>query len=68
MEEDVENGNIPFTGYAFVTFNFEQDAKAALNALQKPKILRAVWTKLRHVFCFSVPRSRNPLLGRHVIV
>ena len=68
MEDDVEEGKIAFTGYAFVTFKYEHEAKLALEAIRRPKRMRAVWTKLRHLLCFYVLRSTKPLLGTKVIV
>ena len=68
MEEDEEYGNVEFTGYAFVTFKYEHDAKLTLETIRRPRRLRAIWTKLRHLLCFYVPRSRKPLLGRNVII
>ena len=68
IEDDVEDGNIEFTGYAFVTFMFERDAKVALETIQRPKRLQAAWLKLRHLLCFYTLRSRTPILGRKVII
>ena len=68
IEEQADDGEIEFTGYAFVTFEFEKDAKIALSTIRTPKTLHVVWTKLRHLLCFYRPRSRNPLLGKNVIV
>ena len=39
LEKDVENGTIPFTGYAFVTFNFEHDVATTLDLLRGSKVL-----------------------------
>ena len=68
IEQKVEDGEIAFTGYAFVTFKFEEDARLVLETIRRPNRLGAVWNKLRHLLCFYVPRSRNPLLGRNVII
>ena len=68
IEDDVEEGKIEFTGHAFVTFKCAEEAKLALENIRRPKRLNAAWTKLRHLLCFYVTRSRNPFLGRKVIV
>ena len=68
LENKLEDGTIEFTGYAFVTFLYAQDANVALETIRRPEKLLAAWTKLRHVLCFYTPRSRTQLCGKNVIV
>ena len=68
IEQDIEDGKVKFTGKAFVTFMFEKDWQIALKTLTRPKGLEKSWNKLRHLLWFYVPRSREPLLGKKIIV
>ena len=50
-ESDIESGKIDFTGYAFVTFRFEHEAKLALDTILRPD-LHSLWTELKQLLFF----------------